>query len=324
MIKISDIRLDGGTQSRAAINEATVAEYADAMEDQDTVFPPCIVYYDGKSYWLADGFHRVAAWERAGRVEVPAEVRQGDRRAAILHSCGANAAHGLRRTNDDKRRAVMTLLEDGEWANWSDRQIARQCGVSQPFVSKMRTSLSDNGYQMAEARTVVRNGTTYQQNTANIGKREPAETPDAEEQGQPAMSGKEVNCQPKSSEEREESASRQPEETKREPDPQAEARKGLSGLTREGLEDEIVGLRAENAELREKLAMVQVERDRFKFANKDLSSSDHGATISRIQKQLQAAKYARDEAMSATKREEYKRKKAEKELARIMGQEIAL
>lgn len=109
-----------------------------------------------------------------------------------------------------------------------------------------------------------------------------------------------------------------------EPDPQAEARKGLSGLTREGLEDEIVGLRAENAELREKLAMVQVERDRFKTANKDLSSSDHGATISRIQKQLQAAKYARDEAMSATKREEYKRKKAEKELARIMGQEIAL
>ena len=68
----------------------------------------------------------------------------------------------------------------------------------------------------------------------------------------------------------------------------------------------------------------QVERDRFKTANKDLSSSDHGATISRIQKQLQAAKYARDEAMSATKREEYNRKKAEKELARIMGQEIAL
>ena len=32
-------------------------------------------------------------------------------------------------TNADKRRAVETLLNDAEWATWSDREIARQCGV---------------------------------------------------------------------------------------------------------------------------------------------------------------------------------------------------
>lgn len=71
-------------------------------------------------------------------VEVPAKVRQGDRRRAILHSVAANAAHGLRRSNADKRRAVMTLLEDDEWSHWSNIEIARRCGVSHKMVNSMR------------------------------------------------------------------------------------------------------------------------------------------------------------------------------------------
>lgn len=86
-----------------------------------------------------------------------------------LGRVGANASHGLRRTNDDKRRAVLTLLNDLEWAKWSDREIARACGVTHPFVAKQRADLSGNGYQIEPERTVTRNGTTYQQNTADIG-----------------------------------------------------------------------------------------------------------------------------------------------------------
>lgn len=29
--------------------------------------------------------------------------------------------HEMRRTNEDKRRAVRVLLEDAEWSQWSDR-----------------------------------------------------------------------------------------------------------------------------------------------------------------------------------------------------------
>ena len=46
------------------------------------------------------------------------------------------------RTNADKRRAVETLLRDEEWARWSDREIARQCGVSPSSVSAYRAQLS--------------------------------------------------------------------------------------------------------------------------------------------------------------------------------------
>ena len=127
MLDISQIRRDGGTQSRVKIDEVTVSEYAEAMANPDTVFPPVVVYCDGTDYWLADGFHRVAAWERIGRSDIPVDIRRGDQRRAILHSLAANAANGLRRTNDDKRRAVLTLLEDPEWSQWPQGKIADTC-----------------------------------------------------------------------------------------------------------------------------------------------------------------------------------------------------
>ncbi|HET8700465.1 MAG TPA: hypothetical protein VFL97_02220 [Nitrococcus sp.] len=92
------------------------------------------------------------------------------RREAVLHSVGANAAHGLRRTNEDKRRAVLTLLNDEEWGKWSDREIARRCGVTNKTVAAYRNELSEEIPQIGNSRTVERNGTVYEQDTANIGK----------------------------------------------------------------------------------------------------------------------------------------------------------
>lgn len=86
-------------------------------------------------------------------------MRQGGLRDTILHSAGANAAHGLRRTNADKRRVVFMLLQDEEWAQWSDREIGRQCAVSHEFVRKLRPDLST----LTDApRTVARGGTVYE------------------------------------------------------------------------------------------------------------------------------------------------------------------
>ena len=175
-ISICGIRRNGGTQVRAQTDWLIVDDYVQAMRD-GAIFPPIVVFFDGSEYWLSDGFHRVEAAERAGVNELPADVRRGTQRDAILYACGANAAHGLRRTNADKRRAVETLLHDAEWAKWSDHEIARRCEVSQPFVTGMRPKSSNNGYQMDGQihRTATRNGKTYTQDTTNIGKKtEPA------------------------------------------------------------------------------------------------------------------------------------------------------
>lgn len=168
-LKVAEIRRDGGTQTRAALDFATVTDYAEAMTD-GAAFPPITVYYDGTAYWLADGFHRVAAARQIGTVELDAEVIQGGRRDAILHSVGANTTHGLRRTNADKRRAVSCLLRDQEWAQWSDREIARRCGVDHKMVSRLRDELS-LGKSASEPRTyTTKHGTTAQMRTENIGR----------------------------------------------------------------------------------------------------------------------------------------------------------
>jgi len=140
-LKLKDIRLDGGTQPREFINQDVVNEYADEMVESDN-FPPMIVFNDGANYWLADGFHRYFANKKAGFVEVNCDVRTGTMRDAVLFSVSANAVHGLRRTNDDKRKAVMVLLEDLEWSEWSDKEIARRCNVSAMTVGRIKKSLS--------------------------------------------------------------------------------------------------------------------------------------------------------------------------------------
>jgi len=82
-----------------------------------------------------------------------------------LHSVGANAKHGLRRSNKDKRKAVTTLLLDEQWCQWSDRAIAKQCQVSNRFVSNIRKELSVNGSQMERnhTRKVKRGNQIYEQ-----------------------------------------------------------------------------------------------------------------------------------------------------------------
>lgn len=168
-VDVSLIRTDGETQMRSRLNEETVADYAEKMQS-GVRFPPVDLYYDGSAYWVGDGFHRIAAHKLAhGKTAtIAANVRSGSRRKAVLHAVGANDSHGLPRTNADKRRAVETLLMDGEWVTWSDRAIADACKVTHSLVSKMRKELSGNESQMPTHRTVQRNGTTYTQDTSKI------------------------------------------------------------------------------------------------------------------------------------------------------------
>ncbi len=182
---ITLMRRDGGTQARVGLNEDTVQDYAELMRDGrwdfSTIKRP-IVCWDEDGYWLADGFHRIEAAQRAGLVDYPVEVLRGGKRAAILRAAGANADHGLRRTNADKRRAVELLLRDEEWRQWSDRKIAEACAVDHKTVADVRRSLSGEVPQMPETRTVERNGTTYQMTPA-APKPKISERPGAERAG---------------------------------------------------------------------------------------------------------------------------------------------
>jgi phage N-6-adenine-methyltransferase len=119
-------------------------EMGQVVDGRGDDWTPIVVYREpGQGQvWLADGFHRVEAARIAGLAAIQALVYVGTRRDALYHALGANARHGLRLTNADKRRIVGLVLDDVEWAaKLSDTEIAARCGVTQPFVSKLRGEL---------------------------------------------------------------------------------------------------------------------------------------------------------------------------------------
>jgi len=167
-MKLTEIKVDGGLQSRAEINNQVIAEYTEVIRNGEKM-PPVTVFYDGTTYHLADGWHRYFAHKQAGFADIEADIKDGTRRDAILYSVGANGIHGLRRSNEDKRKCVMTLLDDMEWSELSNMEIAKYCGVSDVFVGKLRKALDPESNP--EFRTIKRGDTEYKMDTSKIGRK---------------------------------------------------------------------------------------------------------------------------------------------------------
>jgi hypothetical protein len=143
ILNLNVIRIDGGTQSRAVINQEQIDNYAQDMAAGDK-FPEVTVFFNGLEYYLADGFHRYFAYKSDGREIIPAIVSPGTQREAIFASIAANSEHrALPRTRADKRKAVETLLLDPEWSQWSDREIGKQAKVDHKTVAAIRKCLHD-------------------------------------------------------------------------------------------------------------------------------------------------------------------------------------
>jgi ParB-like nuclease domain len=199
-ILLNAIQVDPVVQQRAAgTSQDVVDDYAEAMRN-GVEFPPIDVFSDDDgTFHLADGFHRLKARRLAfpDVEEIECRVHPGNRDDAILFACGANAQHGLQRSRSDKLKAVRTLISSEVWSGWSDREIARQCGVSHTYVAEVRSehlaTLPDAGPQEQEAasetppaddpsatgasgtrpvrrRTARRGGRRYNMDTARIGR----------------------------------------------------------------------------------------------------------------------------------------------------------
>lgn len=134
MIDLDQIDTHSGTESRP-LHDPVVDEYAAAWK-AGANFPPVDLFWDGNRFHVGDGSHRIAGARKAGRKHIPALVREGTRRDALLHSLAANQRHGLRRSPADKRYAVGKAL--AELKDYSDRQIAKLIGVSHTFVAHCR------------------------------------------------------------------------------------------------------------------------------------------------------------------------------------------
>jgi ParB-like chromosome segregation protein Spo0J len=155
-IALSDIRIDGGTQVRAAIDQQVVADYAEAMTS-GAQFPPIVVFHDGSHHHLADGFHRFLAAQRLQFREFVADVRPGTKEDALWFALGANRINGHRLSGADKKHAILLAL--AAWPERSSNQIAEQIGVNAGYLSRVKAE--HNVQATPDARVVGRDGKSY-------------------------------------------------------------------------------------------------------------------------------------------------------------------
>ena len=144
-LELTDIIADKQTQLRAAMNIDLVVEYAEAMKAGD-VFPAIVVFRDDAGFILSEGWHRFEAAKEADEPNILVEVHEPNEgetalESAIRHAAGSNAQHGMRRTNEDKYKAVVALLKRDTWKDRSDRWIAEEAKVAHTFVGKVRKDL---------------------------------------------------------------------------------------------------------------------------------------------------------------------------------------
>lgn len=141
-IPITELVSDERCQTRAATVEAIVEEYRDAYAARAEM-PPLLAFRVDGALAIVDGHHRYLAASLAGcrwlEVEV---VGEGSWDEAQWYALGVNKHHGLRRTNEDKRRTVQVALTNPIGAEQSSRVLAEQCGVSHDFVARLRKAKS--------------------------------------------------------------------------------------------------------------------------------------------------------------------------------------
>jgi hypothetical protein len=143
MLPLVKITRDKRCQPRQIYDPAVTSDYAADLQ-VGAEFPPVVVFRDMEGViWLADGFYRVAAFLEAGRSHIPAQVCPGELSDAVLYAAGCNYRHGFRRTDGDKRRAVMMVLRHEEGKVWADERVAAHCHVSSPLVAGIRLTLEE-------------------------------------------------------------------------------------------------------------------------------------------------------------------------------------
>lgn len=148
---IEEMVLDAQCQARAAISNDTVDEYADAYLE-GAKFPAIEVFLVVGVPYVVDGFHRFAAQRKVGLTFIPTViVGSGSLEEAAWYATGANRKNGLRRTYDDKRKAVRLALATPAGREASTRALAEHVGVSHHMITEARAALEAQVRDLAPA-----------------------------------------------------------------------------------------------------------------------------------------------------------------------------
>ena len=154
LVKIEDIQRLAEIQIRTKVSRQTVDQYVESMES-GVKFDPADAFTDmievegvkTQRIVLADGWHRVLAFEERGIAKIEVNLHEAESGDAIVEaiefSCERNGKHGLPLSRADKRNAVVTILQNATLKRRGDRPIAKLVGVSPQLVKDVRYELAN-------------------------------------------------------------------------------------------------------------------------------------------------------------------------------------
>jgi hypothetical protein len=152
-IQLHDIIRDAEFQIRAELDEPTISKYEECYREGST-FPPLLVWAEGGTHILLDGFHRHEAMNRAGFVFAEVKEFAGTKGEAMIAAVTANSRHGRQLSGQDMRVAIAKLLRCG--MELSNAQIADAAGCSDHTVKAVRDAEG-----MQTTRVKGRDGKSY-------------------------------------------------------------------------------------------------------------------------------------------------------------------
>lgn len=137
-VRLEELGIDGDTQFREEqLNMAQVKNLMSLMED-DIELDPIEARFDGTTYWVSNGFHRIEAATRLQLETIKVNYKPGTLEDAQVDAMAANKSNGLPRSNETRRNQIMAAFKHEETKEWSNSRIAKHIGVAVSTVSAMR------------------------------------------------------------------------------------------------------------------------------------------------------------------------------------------
>lgn len=140
ILKLTEIKLDPHLQVRSSLDERHIEDLVEVIRKEERFQGQMpVVFADGRVNWLADGFHRWHAHDRAGEERMECDLRSGGFEDAIEYAMReANGRHGLKLDPGAIKRKVSWHLAHQQYRHYTDGQIARWCHCSDRIVSRYR------------------------------------------------------------------------------------------------------------------------------------------------------------------------------------------
>jgi hypothetical protein len=115
------------------------AEHAKLLAELDVELPPIVLHQ--ATMRVVDGMHRLTAAKIRGQTTIEATFFEGSEDDAFIEAVRLNMAHGLPLTLADRKAAAVRILRTH--AEWSDRMIAGEIGLSPKTVGAIRRSTEE-------------------------------------------------------------------------------------------------------------------------------------------------------------------------------------